>query len=163
MQDEQNAKLAHLQNAQIIVDSPAPVGTLRQYLTDHYAKVITLEVGNPNRFQRGLIRSSLPGISNVLVSLNMIDGDIEPPVKPAYLCSHSYWQYTDEGGFLEVYPEVTELIKRGQVIATLRNVFGEKIKEYAALEDGVVIGKSTHPVAQSGSRILHLGILGAIE
>ncbi|NND35177.1 MAG: peptidase M14, partial [Saprospiraceae bacterium] len=67
----------------------------------------------------------------------------------------------DEGGFLEVHPDVTQLVKKNQVIASLRNIFGEVIKEYRAKEDGVVVGKSTHPVAQSGSRILHLGILNS--
>ena len=67
--------------------------------------------------------------------------------------------YTDTGGILTVFPKVTELVESGQVIASLRNIFGDLIKEYFAPEDGIVIGKSVSPINQTGGRILHLGIL----
>ncbi|MEZ4847732.1 MAG: hypothetical protein R3B93_03715 [Bacteroidia bacterium] len=51
------------------------------------------------------------------------------------------------------------MVKQGELIASLRDVFGKMIKEYFAPEDGIVIGKSVSPVNQSGGRILHLGIL----
>jgi predicted deacylase len=159
MHDEENAKLARLQNAQIIVDSPAPDGTLRGFLSTRSIKGITLEVGDPNRFQKDMIRASLVGIENTLVYLNIRQGVIETAEEDPLICSHSYWQYTDDGGFLQVHPEVTDLVKKGEKIATLRNIFGDILKEYLAKEDGVIIGKSSHPVAQTGSRIVHLGIL----
>jgi hypothetical protein len=39
----------------------------------------------------------------------------------------------------------------------LTNVFGDLLAEYRCPCDGVVIGKSTNPVAQTGARILHVG------
>ncbi|MEL6941349.1 MAG: peptidase M14, partial [Bacteroidota bacterium] len=62
-------------------------------------------------------------------------------------------------GLLTVHPKVSEMVKKGQVIATLRNIFGDLIKEYHAPEDGIVIGKSVSPVNQTGGRILHLGVV----
>ena len=59
---------------------------------------------------------------------------------------------------LQVQVDLLERVKAGQLIASLRNVFGDLLQEYFAPEDGVVIGKSTSPVNQSGGRILHLGI-----
>ena len=56
-------------------------------------------------------------------------------------------------------PKVTALVKKGEVIATMRNIFGDLMQEYLAPEDGIVIGKSVSPVNQTGGRILHLGIL----
>jgi predicted deacylase len=159
MQDAENANLARLQNAQIIVDSPAPDGTLRWFLSTRNIKGITLEVGDPNRFQKDMIRASLVGIENTLVYLNIRQGAIETPDQDPVICSHSYWQYTDDGGFLQVHPEVTDLVMKGEKVATLRNIFGDILKEYKAKEDGVIIGKSSHPVAQTGSRIIHLGII----
>ena len=60
---------------------------------------------------------------------------------------------------MTVHPKVTDLVKKGDVIATMRSVFGDLVKEYLAPEDGVVIGKSVSPINQTGGRILHLGIL----
>ena len=63
------------------------------------------------------------------------------------------------GGLLAVHPNVTDLVKKEEKIATMRNIFGDIVKEYYAPEDGVVIGKSVNPINQTGGRILHLGIL----
>ena len=71
----------------------------------------------------------------------------------------SFWIYCDAGGLLAVHPQVTEVVEKGQTIATLRNVFGDVIKEYVSPERGIVIGKSVSPVNQAGGRILHLGII----
>jgi len=76
------------------------------------------------------------------------------------ICSKSYWIYTNYGGVLTVEPELTQWIKKGEKIATVRNIFGEILKKYEAPEDGIVIGKATNPVNQSGDIILHLGIVG---
>ena len=120
---------------------------------------ITLEVGNPNTFQKGLIRDGLTGIRNLLGYLEMTDDVVEAPEEETVLCKSSYWLYTDTGGILTVHPKVVDRVKKGQVIATLRNIFGDLVQEYTAPEDGVVIGKSVSPINQTGGRILHLGII----
>jgi len=151
--------MARLQNAQIIVHNPPSDGTLRGTANEMNIPAITLEVGNPNTFQKGLIRDGLTGIHNVLGYLDMIDCEIEEGDSETVLCKKSYWIYTDTGGIMTVYPKVTELVKKGDLIATMRNIFGDTVQEYFAPEDGVVIGKSVSPVNQTGGRILHLGVL----
>jgi len=159
MQDEVTRQMALLQNAQIIVHNPPSDGTLRGAAEELGIPAITLEVGNPNTFQKGLIREGLTGIHNLLSDLKMTDGTIEPPDTESVLCKKSYWIYTDTGGILTVLPPVTSQVQKGEVIAVMRNVFGDITKEYTAPENGIVIGKSTSPINQSGGRILHLGIL----
>ncbi len=152
-------KLALLQNAQIILHSPAPDSTVRGTINDIGGKGITLEVGDPDKFQRGLIRSGLTGMFNSLIHLGMQEGEIDPPEEPPVICRSSYWIYTDQGGILSVLPKVTDMVKEGQEIAISRNIFGDILKTYYAPEDGIVIGKSVNPVAQTGARILHLGVV----
>ena len=159
MKTKSTRKMALLQNAQIIVHNPPSDGTLRGAAEELGIAAITLEVGDPNRFQKGMIRSGLTGIHNVLHELEMIDGQIDKPEKTAVICKSSYWIYTDIGGILTVHPNVTELIKKGQVVATMRSIFGDVIKQYYAPEEGIVIGKSSSPINQSGGRIIHLGII----
>lgn len=43
-------------------------------------------------------------------------------------------------------------------VARLKDIFGNYVDEYFAPDDGVVIGKSSNPVAEKGSKILHLGL-----
>lgn len=152
-------KLALLQNAQIIVHNPPSDGTLRGTAESMDIPAITLEVGNPNTFQKKLIRSGVEGIHNVLSYLEMTEDEIEKPEKEAVICKRSYWIYTDTGGLLTIPVNLTDHVKKGELIASLRDVFGNLSREYFAPEDGIVIGKSVSPVNQSGGRILHLGVL----
>jgi predicted deacylase len=71
--------------------------------------------------------------------------------------------YTDCGGFLETLPTVATIVEKGQVLARMRNIFGDIIREYHAPHDGVIIGRSVNPVSQTGARIVHLGEIGSEE
>ena len=158
MDDPVIRDMAILQNAQIIVHNPPSDGTLRGAAEAIGIPSITLEVGNPSTFQRGMIRSGITGLSNILVYLNMLEDKIERPAEKAVICKKSYWIYTEKGGLLTVLPGVTDRVKRGDIIARQHDIFGDLLIEYHAPEDGIVIGKSISPVNQTGGRILHLGI-----
>lgn len=159
MSDEVVRKMALLQNAQIIVHNPPSDGTLRGTADELDIPAITLEVGNPNLFQKGMIRDGLTGIHNLLGYFGITDSEVEEISEETVICKRSYWIYCDQGGLLTVHPNVTDVIEKDQVIATLRNIFGDVVKEYHAPEKGVVIGKSVSPVNQAGGRILHIGIM----
>ncbi len=159
MEIESVQRMAILQNADIIVHNPPSDGTLRGAADDLGIPAITLEVGNPSTFQKKLIRSGVEGVHNVLCDLKMIEDEITEPVKKTVLCEKSYWIYTDTGGLLSIHVDLRQLVTKGELLATLRDVFGNMVKEYFAPEDGIVIGKSISPVNQSGGRILHLGII----
>ncbi|MCB9236027.1 MAG: succinylglutamate desuccinylase/aspartoacylase family protein [Bacteroidia bacterium] len=158
MEEEVTRDLALLQNAQIIVHNPPSDGTLRGAAEELDIPAITLEVGNPNTFQRGMIRSGITGLNNAMVFLGMLEGEIEKPTTPPVICKSSYWIYTECGGLLTIPVQVGERVQKGQHIASQTDIFGDKIRDYKAPESGIVIGKSTSPVNLTGGRILHLGI-----
>ena len=160
MASEEVRRMALLQGAQIIVHNPPGDGTLRGAADALGIPALTFEVGDPNTFQRGVIRESTTGIYNFLIDRGMVDGELEVADTETVHCKHSYWVYTDEGGLLSVLPRITDVVEAGQPIARLRNVFGDEIKTFFAPEDGIVIGHSVSPVCQTGGRVLHLGILG---
>lgn len=159
LKDPVTRKIAMLQNGQIVVHKPASDGTLRGAADAMDIPSVTIEVGDPNTFQKGMIRSGLTGIHNFMIYQGMMEGEIDDTGMKPVVCKSSYWIYTDEGGILRVLPKATQTVKKGDVIATLNDIFGKRIKDYLAPEDGIVIGKNVNPVAQTGSRILHLGII----
>jgi uncharacterized protein len=159
MKDKVTKKMALLQNAQIIVHNPPSDGTLRGACSDLGIPSVTLEVGNPSTFQKGIIRSTITGLHNVLIDFGMLEGEIDYDNTKPVMCKESFWIYTDTGGLLSVKPKITEVVKKGQLIATQVDIFGEKIREYFAPQKGIVIGHSVNPINQSGGRILHLGVL----
>lgn len=157
------AWMARLQLPQIIVHKHGSDGTLRGAAAALGIPAITVEVGNPQLFQQGLIASSIFGIHNVLGHLDMLPLNEEIPAKEPVICTRSRWLFTDAGGLLEVFPQVADLVKKGELVARLTDVFGDLIREYRAPENSVVIGKNVNPVAQTGARILHLGSVGRVK
>ncbi|MEM6396207.1 MAG: succinylglutamate desuccinylase/aspartoacylase family protein [Bacteroidota bacterium] len=158
MSIEITRKLALLQHPQLIVHNPPNDGTFRGTADALDIPAVTLEVGNPGVYQKKMIRSGLVGVHNVLAYLKMTDDEEVEPSQSTVICRKSYWIYTQTGGLLQVHVDLLERVEKGQLIASLRDVFGGLMKQYYAPEAGVVIGKSTSPVNQSGGRILHLGI-----
>jgi predicted deacylase len=153
------ARMAYLQRPQIIVHNPASDRTLRGAAMERGIPAITVEIGNPQRFQRTFIRSAVSGIRAVMAERGMVKRRPLAPRPEPVLCSHSYWVYTDHGGVLDVLPEVTTRVERGEVVARLVDIFGDLTHEYRVQEPGIVVGKSVNPVASTGARVLHLGIV----
>lgn len=152
------AKMAALQHPEIVVHNEARDGTLREAAADRGIAAITVEVGNPLRFQSRLIRDSLQGIKNVLSELKMIPDDVDPPGDAPVFCVSSSWIYAQHGGLLRVFPDVTDEVAEGELLAQVSNVFGDVIGEYRSPSDGVVVGRSTNPICQTGARIVHIGV-----
>ncbi|MDG1808915.1 MAG: succinylglutamate desuccinylase/aspartoacylase family protein [Pirellulaceae bacterium] len=159
LKQEMTSQMAYLLRPQIIVHNPPSDYTLRGVADEQNKPAITVEICDPQRFQKNPTTRCLQGVRRILSHVGMVPGKQVSLPDPPVLCKKSYWIFTDRGGLLRVLPKVTDLVKKGELIATQSNVFGDVIREYHASEDGIVIGKSVNPVSQSGARILHLGIL----
>jgi len=157
------ATMAYLQRPQIIVHNPASDHTLRGAAMDLGIPAITLEIGDPQKFQPTYVRSSRIGLRAVVAAAGMLPRRPVAEGSEPVLCERSYWMYSDRGGLLEVLPRPTDRVSQGERVAMLRNAFGDVIREYHAPEDGIVIGKSVNPVGQTGARILHLGVVATEE
>jgi predicted deacylase len=157
------ATMAYLQRPQIIVHNPPSDYTLRGAAMDLGIPAITLEIGDPQKFQPHYVRSSRIGLRAVLAAAGMLPRRPVSEAAEPVLCERSYWMYADRGGLLEVLPRPTDRVRQGELVGVLRNAFGDLIREYHAPEDGVVLGSSVNPVGQTGARILHLGVIAPAD
>lgn len=155
------ATMASLLRPQIILDNPPHDGTLRGEATDLGIPSVTLEIGNPQRFQPEFIRSSVAGLRAVMAYLEMTRARPRADAPEPIVCERSFWTYTDRGGLLTVHPQLGERVVADQPLATLSNIFGDVTREYRVPEDGVVIGRAVNPVGYSGARIAHIGVIRA--
>ncbi len=152
------AQMAYLLRPQLILHNPPSDSTLRGTAEEMGIHAVTVEIGNPHRFQPEYIRTALVGIRSVLSAAGMVPRRRVVAGPEPVVCQESDWMYTDRGGLLTVHPPLLAEIAAGEVVATMTDVFGELTAEYAAPVAGVVIGKSTNPVGPTGSRIIHLGV-----
>ncbi len=162
MTDKVVAKMARLLNPEIILHNVGSVGTLRKSAMDRGIPTVTAELRDPYKFQKKIIKDASQGIRNILSHFKMQpknpDSELVSRSMSPVVCTRSYWMYTTQGGLLHVIPSLFTKVTKGEVIARVRNVFGDVITEYKAPENGIIIGKSISPVNQTGSRIVHLGI-----
>jgi len=157
MDRKATARMARLQNPDIILHNTANDGTFRGTACSMGIEAITLELRDPHIFQFDVIGDALRGVENVMVDLNMIDSNGPRKIQSTVYCPDSYWVYSDDGGILSIPVKIGQQLEKGQKIAELRDIFGGLKKSYFAPEPGIVIGKSVDPIAQTGSRIIHLG------
>lgn len=158
MEHPETARLARLINPQIIVHSPGGDGTVRAAAAERGTVAVTVEVGDPQRFQSGMIRATRLGLQEVLEHLGVINDISDPEPQNIVECSGSFWMHTDRGGVLTIFPKIADRVEEGERIAALDNVWGDRVRIYTAPVNAVVIGKATNPAARAGSRIVHLGI-----
>ena len=151
--------LALEQNPQIIVDKKGPDGSLREEAARLGIPSITVEIGNPYLFQKNYIKPSIDGLMNTLIELGMIDAEKKAAGKKPVLCNDSHWVYASTAGILKVYPALAKRVKRGEVVASITNVFGQEEVVVRSPANAIVIGKSTNPVCDVGARIIHLGLM----
>ena len=155
-------ELANLQHTQIIVHSTGPANSLRSAAMSKKIPALTVELGNPQSFQKEVVNNATISVLNVLSKLEIIKQEIKIPNLPM-LCEKSYWVRCHDGGILTVHPDLVQQIEKDEKIATLVDLYGRKDLEYTSPESGVVIGKNVNPVVSTGSRILHLGVLSQVE
>lgn len=133
--------------------------TMRAEAMKQGINAITIEYGNPQVYQPEIITRGVFGLLNLLNTLNIYKNKDFTTFKKPIQCRKSYWIYTDKGGYLEVKVALTQIVEKGDLLAILKNPFGDIIKEYVAPEKGIIIGKSTNPVNMIGGRIVHIGII----
>lgn len=156
--DERTNRMARLLRPQILLHNPPNDATLRGAAEDLGIAAVTLEIGDPQRFQGEFIKRSRLGIRAVMAEFGVVSRRPHEPREEPIICKSSKWMFTNFGGVLEVDPRVTERVKKGERIAKLTNIFGDERMEYFAPHDAVIIGKSVNPVGHTGARIAHLGI-----
>lgn len=143
---------------EIIVHNEARDGTVRDAAMDRGIPAITVEVGDPLRFQKAMIRDSVAGVRCVLSEFGMIEEPSDEPENEPVICGRSYWIYAQHGGLLDVLPDAADAVEKDQVLANVRDVYGDIVATYRAPEAGVIVGRSTNPICGTGSRVVHLGI-----
>ncbi|KAJ3203514.1 hypothetical protein HDU67_010146 [Dinochytrium kinnereticum] len=188
LNDPVSATLAKLQQPQIILHNSGQDGTMRSAASARGIKAITVEIGNPQLFQNQYVQWSYLGVMRILAYLNMfpnsppsanpvdqedgVEADdramdemtnsmaaLFPPPPNTIICSKGFWIYTKTGGVLEVYPGVNTVVRKGDLVARIKNIFGNIVDEIYCPSHGVTIGRSSNPVAMAGDRVLHLGII----
>jgi predicted deacylase len=161
LHNETAAWMAYAQYPEIILHNEPTDGTLRGAMMGRGVPAITIELGNPQRLQRGVVRMGTDGLLNIMRRLDMLEHELQEATrkrKPV-VCLSSQWMYTQSGGVLRVFPDLGQKVKEDDLVGRVDDIYGNTLEELHTEAAGIVIGKSLNPVNPTGSRILNLGAI----
>jgi uncharacterized protein len=155
MDNEATASLARLLGAELLLNNTGPPGSLRREASEAGCATIILEAGEVWKVEPSVVEYTLRGIQNVLVGLDMIDGDI---VSPAFrvVAEETKWMRADHGGFLKFHIGPGDTVTKGQPLATNTSLAGRHHNTIVAPRDAVVLGMTTLPAVSPGDAVAHL-------
>lgn len=151
--------LARMFGLELIVNSRAPRGSLRQAAVQQGIPTIILEGGEVLKIEPTVLESGMRGCQNVLRSLGMIDGQASGPPLFQVRLEKTKWVRASRGGFLRFYARPGDLVRKGEVIAANHGIFGREKDLLRAPVSGLVLGMTTMPAVKPGEPVYHLAVL----
>ncbi len=118
---------------------------------------IIAEVGQQGIYDQGSVIRHLTGLRSVLQQLRMLEGQPTPVTKPARL-SRFVWMYADTAATYHPVVAAGDIVKQGQVIGELRDVFGEVLQTMRAPAGGPVLFLVTALAVRKGDPLIGIGV-----
>lgn len=151
-------EIAKVFGAPIYMEAPLRDGSLRMAAKDHGIDVLLYEAGEALRFDEFAIRVGLKGILNVLKHKSMIGGLLVNSAKrPPVLVQGSRWVRSPVGGVFRALKTIGDKVRQDDVLGYVSDPFGDHDEPVLAGEDGIVIGRTNHPVVNPGDALFHVG------
>jgi predicted deacylase len=132
--------------------------------TSHIPSV-TMELGTGHMPDPNIVRAALAGIKNVLRWAEMLDGEMEPitgikVVDPGYPCRRRGTPRVDVPCIVRHLVEPGDVVKKGDAIAELRDIFGRPVGEKILRSecDGWIMGRTHGIVYYPGTEVCGMGV-----
>lgn len=156
--------LANVFGAPIIMQSSVREGSLRGSAKDQGVEVLLFEAGESLRFDEFSVRAGVAGILRVLRYKGMVAGKgIAKAKTRPQLCPSSKWLRAPVGGLLRMFRADGDLVREGDVMASVCDPFGEQEEELLAPFDGIIVGRAVMPIVNEGDAIFHLARVKSVE
>lgn len=150
-------RFAHAFGADVIVHNPGQRGTLRTHAVESGVPAILYEAGETLRFQRQVIEDGVRGVGHILVHLGMSDGEPAPAASPTVFLE-THWVRAQQGGILELYPQLGDWVEKGDVIGVVTDPLRNEKGVVKSPWSGQVIGKVLAPMVIPGLAVAHIGL-----
>jgi uncharacterized protein len=157
LNDTTNQQLAEAFNAPFTIDSPFRPNSLRKEASKKGKNIIVYEAGESLRFDQAGIEEGIAGTLRMMKYLEMIDTAPEPK-EPNKIIWSSSWLRAKHAGLFQASIQSGQLVRKGDVVGTITDPFGEFKEHVKASETAYVIGLNNIPVVNAGDALIHLGL-----
>jgi len=158
--DKQSRALAEAYDLDYVLATPADAVPGASYAAAAALMIpaIIAEVGQQGIYEQESVARHLRGLHNVLVHLKMRPGAEERLVTPQVL-NRFVWMYTSRSVTYHPRVHVGEEVEKGQLVAELRDEFGETVEALHAPATGRVLFLVTSLAVRKGDPLLAIGAL----
>jgi len=144
--------------APVVLDSRLRDASLREAARKKGVKTLLFEGGEALRHDEKVIKIGLAGCLRVMKSIGMLSSAKPVSVKKSIIAKSSEWLRAPHGGTIRSLRRVGEFIKKGDVLGSVTNLFGNDNYEIIAENSGVIIGAITMPLVNKGDAVFHIAL-----
>ncbi|WP_395375914.1 succinylglutamate desuccinylase/aspartoacylase family protein [Marinicella sp. W31] len=150
-------ELAKAFTVPVLINANLRDGSLRESADNLGIPMLLYEGGQALRFDEFSIKVGLKGITNVMRYLQMLP-KLKPKKKPVepFIASNTSWVRASESGFVVHKKELGDRVKKDDLLAEIKNHYGDVVAMVKCFSDGIVIGKQNIPLVQEGEAIYHI-------
>ena len=153
-------ELAESFKAPIIVDAAKREGSLRATCYNLNILSLCYEAGEALRFTEFGIRVGHRGLLYVMDYLKMIPAITKSPElknMQSVIAHSTLWIRSPNSGILKKSKQIGFQVKKGDILATVTDPFGNNEKEVKCPIDGIIIGINNLPLINAGDALFHIG------
>jgi predicted deacylase len=151
-----NLKLAAMFSAPFVLNSKMIDKSFRKAAHKSGKHIIVFEGGESLRFDKFSIGEGFNGTLRLMHAIGMRDSSPKPVQSPVTMQQTS-WVRAKYSGIFHSEVSQGDKIKRGQLLGTITDPYGESNYTIKARESGWVISLNYMPVLNAGDAIMHLG------
>lgn len=157
LSDSEVLDLAKAFGTPVIIDAQARDGSMREFAADRGVRVLVYESGEALRFDELSIKAGVRGIARVLRVLGMLPDSARRRARIEPVRANSTtWVRAPASGIVHAACRLGERVRAGRKLASVSDPFGEVEIDVPASISGLVIGRSTSPLAHEGDALFHL-------
>ena len=149
-------QIADLLRPDVIGMDAGVEGTVENMLNPVGIPAVTYELGAPETFDGAMIARATRGIHNVMIGKGMLAGKPDLSDPAPYVGNVVTDIDSTRGGWTTVKVRLKDDVKKGDVVATVSNPFGETIATITAPSDGHVLSIATDPRTEPGDMVVRL-------
>jgi predicted deacylase len=116
-----------------------------------------IELGEGGRLEDEEIDRGIRGLRNIMRAIGMLPGETEVFGRREVIRTMTVIRST-RAGLLRVVVGLREEVRKGQVVATITDIFGRVTEEIVAPHAGPVVRVTTFSTVGSGERVVQLGV-----
>ena len=156
LKDEDTLSMAEAFNVPVVLNADLRDGSLREAAVEHGIKILLYEAGEALRFDEVSIKAGVRGIINVMRHIQMLPQRKTSKKATPYIANESHWIRAPESGFVSHHKQLGDKVLENDVLASIKDPYGDIEAQIVAKETGIIIGKQNIPLVLEGEAVYHI-------